>query len=368
MPAVSRSLAPVALSLGLLAAGTGVAVAAPVPAPAAGSGLAAAAAAPTVRGDIAARYQSLGGVRSFLGRPLTSELTTPNRRGRFNLFEGGSIYWAPGVGAWETHGLIRDKWGSLGYENGRLGFPSSNETRLIGNGAFNRFQGGHIYWSPVTQAHTVFGEIFDHWGTFDWERGPLGYPTTDETLTPDRFGAFNHFERGNSIYWSPETGPAQIGGAIRDKYAALGWENSPLGFPAFDELDSDTAGARISIFEAGAIEWNAEQGAKVVAGFAEVSSVNAAENSVRLDDLQETYQYRAGDLFAVIRDIDDDPEAETNRLTLEQFEARIAQGDLLVVSSPLDPAADRLFAIVDESVLPAAPQALTRRLAELARG
>ena len=47
--------------------------------------------------------------RGFLHYPVTDETGTPDGVGRFNHFEGGSIYWTPGTGAKEVHGAIRDQ-------------------------------------------------------------------------------------------------------------------------------------------------------------------------------------------------------------------------------------------------------------------
>ncbi|MBW6439076.1 hypothetical protein KZ829_35640 [Actinoplanes hulinensis] len=36
------------------------------------------------------------------GYPLTDELTTPDRGGRYQQFQGGSMYWTPNGGAHST--------------------------------------------------------------------------------------------------------------------------------------------------------------------------------------------------------------------------------------------------------------------------
>lgn len=64
--------------------------------------------------SIEAKYQELGGSAGFLGNPTTDELETPDRRGRYRHFQGGSIYWTLQTGAHEVHGAIRDLWASLG--------------------------------------------------------------------------------------------------------------------------------------------------------------------------------------------------------------------------------------------------------------
>ncbi|MCF6514561.1 hypothetical protein E9564_22800, partial [Blastococcus sp. MG754427] len=75
------------------------------------------------------------------------------------------------------------------------------------------FQGGSIYWSPDTGAHEIHGPIYDTWATLGWENSHLGFPTTNQTSTPDVDGAYNHFQ-GGSIYWSPDTGAHEIHGPI----------------------------------------------------------------------------------------------------------------------------------------------------------
>lgn len=113
---------------------------------------------PSVGGLIAAKYNALGGVPSFLGSPTTDELTTPNSAwgtGQYNHFQGGSIYWTQETGANSVHGLILDEWAAIGWEQ-RMGFPTTDElTTPDGVGRYNHFQDGSIYWSPNTGAHLV---------------------------------------------------------------------------------------------------------------------------------------------------------------------------------------------------------------------
>ena len=217
---------------------------------------------PRTVGAIDAKYRSLGGCSSFLGAPTTNELTTPDGIGRYNHFQNGSIYWTPSTGAWEVHGAILDKWAALGFERGFLGYPITDETKTPdGVGRFNHFQGGSIYWTPSTGANAVYGAIRDKWKELGWELGPLGYPITDETKTPDGVGRFNHFE-GGSIYWTPSTNAHMVYGLIRDKWEELGWERSALGYPTSDEYA--VPDGRRSDFQNGSITWNASTGTVTV--------------------------------------------------------------------------------------------------------
>ncbi|HYO52734.1 LGFP repeat-containing protein, partial [Archangium sp.] len=58
-------------------------------------------------------------------------------------------------------------------------------------------------------------------------------------------GAFNHFE-GGSIYWKNGLGVAAVFGAIRDKWASLGYERSSLGYPVRTSTPWPAAGSRSS--------------------------------------------------------------------------------------------------------------------------
>ena len=137
-------------------------------------------------------------------------------------------------------------------------FGASTPTRL--ESSDNDFQNGGIYWRAGFGARSVFGAIYQAWGQLGWEGGRLGFPLTDETVTPDRIGRFNHFE-GGSIYWTPRTGAHSVYGAILARWQALGWELSYLGYPTRDEYAISTG--RRTDFERGYITWNSRTGAVV---------------------------------------------------------------------------------------------------------
>ncbi len=213
--------------------------------------------APCVFGAIGDRWASLGGANGFLGQPVTCELSTPVRPGRYNHFQGGSIYWSVPTGAWEVHGAIRDKWAALGWENSAIGFPRTNELRTPARpGAFNHFQAGSIYWSPNTGAREVRGAIRDAWARLGWENSALGFPITDEVRTT-RGGAYTLFQ-GGAVLWSPGTGAHAVFGDIRAHYLSLGAEHGYLGFPISGEDPVPGGGRRVQ-FENGVIYWHPEQ-------------------------------------------------------------------------------------------------------------
>ncbi|KRE80254.1 choice-of-anchor D domain-containing protein [Arthrobacter sp. Soil763] len=229
-----------------------------------------------VTGAIYDRYKALGGAAGVLRFPTTDEKVTPDKVGRYNHFSGGgasggSIYWSPNTGAHAVMGAIRSRWAALGWEQSRLGYPVTDELATPDKvGRYNHFAGGggsgsSIYWSPKTGAHAVMGGIRSKWAAQGWERGKLGYPVTDEMVTPDKVGRYNHFAGGggggSSIYWSPATGAHSVMGAIRSRWAALGWERGRLGYPVSDEYWVSVG--RASNFQRGKLTWYSATGAVI---------------------------------------------------------------------------------------------------------
>ena len=156
------------------------------------------------------KYLQLGGSNGFLGQPKdegagSNEMDTGDGRGRVRDFQGGSIYWTQETGAHEVHGEIRIKWAKLGGSRSFLGYPLTDETGTPDRvGRFNHFQGGSIYWTPETHAHEVHGAIRDKWASMGWERSELGYPVSDEKALQNG-GRFSKFQKG-IITWTAERG------------------------------------------------------------------------------------------------------------------------------------------------------------------
>jgi uncharacterized protein with LGFP repeats len=149
----------------------------------------------------------------FLGAPVdegggSGELDLGDGRGRVRDYEHGSIYFTPQTGAHEVHGAIRDKWAQLGGHRSFLGYPTTDETGCPDRrGRFNHFEHGSIYWTPETGAHEVHGAIRDRWQALGFERSQLHYPTSDEQNMAG--GRLSRFERGE-IRWTPAGGAHEV--------------------------------------------------------------------------------------------------------------------------------------------------------------
>jgi hypothetical protein len=159
-------------------------------------------------GAIGAKYDALGGCGSVLGVPTTNEQATPDGVGRYTVFDRGSIYWTQATGAFEVHGVIRDQWKALAWEAGVLGYPIGDEIQTPDmKGRYNVFEHGSIYWTEETGAHEVLGFIRDKWKALGWETGALGYPISGEqVVTGGRKSDFQH----GSLTWNSATGAVTV--------------------------------------------------------------------------------------------------------------------------------------------------------------
>ena len=190
-----------------------------------------------------------------MGHISSAEYAVPG--GCAQDFTGGHIYWSPATGAaHEVHGAIlglpHHGWAVL-----RARVARHDETGTPDRvGRFNHFQYGSICWTPTTGAQSIQGAIKDKWAQDQWETGFLGYPLTDERTTPDGTGRYNHLQGGSR--YTPTAGAHSVQGAIRDSWAAQGWERGPLGYPTSDEYP--VPGGRQSDFQGGTLFWDATTG------------------------------------------------------------------------------------------------------------
>lgn len=177
-----------------------------------------------------------------------------------------SIYWSPVVGSGSVSGRIRDHWISLNYENGPLGYPVSDTLRTSdgtstytnftkvkgGSGVYN----GAVYSSPVTGTRGVWGPIFEHWKSQGFENGIIGYPTSDVQPTTGNVGRFATFAKvvagkiisRGAIYWSPASSAHAVLGSISAKFAAMNYELGALGFPISDPQQTPDKHATFNLF------------------------------------------------------------------------------------------------------------------------
>ncbi len=224
---------------------------------------------------ISDKYALLGGATGFLGTQVTGEIPAANS-GLKQEFQNGTIYWHARTGAFEVHGAIRARWLALGAEGSGFGYPISDEMpALDAIGRFNNFENASVYWHPLTGAYEVHGLIRNRWQAMGGEMSILGYPTTNESTTSDGIGRYNHFQNG-SIYWTPVTGAYEVYGPIRARWAELRWERGFLGYPTASPYEETRNRNRFLVaqFQGGTIEVNLTTQRVLVEKFSTASSPN----------------------------------------------------------------------------------------------
>jgi hypothetical protein len=206
-----------------------------------------------VCGRIRDKYNQTGGPAGFLLFPKSNELTNPGNTGKRTEFVGGNIYWSAATDAHPVAHEFLTKWGEKGYESGYLKYPTTDEIVLSdGTSRRQEYQGGSIYFAFGIGAHTIQGSIRDKWRAMGAENGALGFPTSDEMVTPDGKGRYNTFQHG-SIYWSPTTGAHAVSGIILAEWALANYEQGTYGYPTSDQYTN--AGGHAQDFQGGTIDY-----------------------------------------------------------------------------------------------------------------
>ncbi|MEV7635880.1 polysaccharide deacetylase family protein [Pseudarthrobacter enclensis] len=196
-----------------------------------------------------------------LGAPTGSMVCGLINGGCYRNYVAGAILWSKATGAHYTMGAIRQTWAGTGYERGRLGYPITDEIGgLINGGVYQMYQGGAINWSAASGAHYTLGAIRQTWAGTGFERGRLGYPTSNEIGGLINGGVYQMYQ-GGAINWSAASGAHYTLGAIRQTWAGTGFERGRLGYPVSNEYA--VAGGVAQDFQGGRISWSAGRGAVV---------------------------------------------------------------------------------------------------------
>jgi uncharacterized protein with LGFP repeats len=185
------------------------------------------------RGTVYALWAANSWEAGFLGYPTSDQNGGLRAGGSYQDFQGGSIYTSPGTGTHAVPTVFHRSWGRAGWENGVLGYPVTEvQSGLRDGGSYQDYTGGAIYSTPSTGTHYVTGAYHQAWGRTKWENGVLGYPTTDLNALGGG-GSYQDYV-GGSIYSSPSTGTHSVTKAFHQVWGASGWENGTLGYPTTD--------------------------------------------------------------------------------------------------------------------------------------
>jgi uncharacterized protein with LGFP repeats len=198
--------------------------------------------------------------KGALGYPITDLATGLRGGGSWQGFEGGAVYAGPRGTYSVPNGTIRDLWSQLGAETdsaSALGYPVGRmDQQLRDKGSWQGYEKGAIYSSTKAGTHVLAnGPIRDLWTAQDYEKGPLGYPTTDLTTGLRNGGSWQGFE-GGAVYSSDRGAFAVFTGSVASKWAQLGYESDAAGAMGYPVTKMDRSlrnGGSWQGFEKGAI-------------------------------------------------------------------------------------------------------------------
>jgi uncharacterized protein with LGFP repeats len=204
-----------------------------------------------VGGAVDVRWAGLGRETGDLGYPRTDAVCGLTAGGCLQQFEGGTVYWTATVLPQAVTGAVMSRFGALGWEAGALGYPTSGVVcGLRESGCLQSFQRGTVYSTPANGVHGVYGPVADRWGTYRWEGGPFGYPTSDQVCGLAGGGCLQQFE-GGTIYRSPAAGTHAVSGGVSSRWGVYGWEGGPVGYPVAEPVCGLVGGGCLQSFQGG---------------------------------------------------------------------------------------------------------------------
>jgi len=189
--------------------------------------------------------------------------------GCFQGYQNGVVMWSPATGAQpSTVGPVRAAWQRSGFENGVLGYPASGMIcGLKDGGCFQNYQGGSILWSPSSGAAlSTSGPIRDYWAQQGFENGPLGYPTSDPFCGLKNGGCFQNYQ-GGTVMWSAASGAQTVSpGPVQQVWQRNGFENGALGYPTGSQTCDAAVTRCTQAFQGGTAAWSSSSGGWAVPG------------------------------------------------------------------------------------------------------
>lgn len=151
---------------------------------------------------------------AWIGERTGDDTPTPDGRGTFAPFENGTIYYTEQTGAIAVPAHLAETYGELGWEAGPLGYPAVRHTVLPTDsdekiGDVQAFERGTLYRRFGEPGYYVTGVIGARWARDGFENGPLGWPTSNEQPHGrDGEGRIQHFDHG-ALVWHP-TGAVEV--------------------------------------------------------------------------------------------------------------------------------------------------------------
>jgi uncharacterized protein with LGFP repeats len=110
----------------------------------------------TVEGPILAKWETLNDAqKKDLGAPYDNQKTTADNSGVYQQYDGGVLIYKTGGPVYFVWGKIRDAWNANQASQGKLGYPTADETTEPDGSFKSTFEHGTITWKTGDADATV---------------------------------------------------------------------------------------------------------------------------------------------------------------------------------------------------------------------
>ena len=110
----------------------------------------------TVEGPILAKWESLTDEqKKDLGAPYDNQKPTADNTGVYQQFDDGVLIYKNGGPVYVVWGKIRDAWNDMQASQGKLGYPTSDETKEPDGTYKSTFEHGTVTWKEGDEKATV---------------------------------------------------------------------------------------------------------------------------------------------------------------------------------------------------------------------
>ena len=110
----------------------------------------------TVEGPILAKWETLTDEqKKDLGAPYDNQKPTADNTGVYQQYDGGVLIYKNGGPVYFVWGKIRDAWNDAQASQGKLGYPTADETKEPDGSYKSTFEHGTITWKEGDEKATV---------------------------------------------------------------------------------------------------------------------------------------------------------------------------------------------------------------------
>jgi uncharacterized protein with LGFP repeats len=110
----------------------------------------------TVEGPILAKWETLTDEqKKDLGSPYDNQKPTADNTGVYQQYDGGVLIYKNGGPVYLVWGKIRDAWNDAQASQGKLGYPTADETKEPDGSYKSTFEHGTITWKEGDEKATV---------------------------------------------------------------------------------------------------------------------------------------------------------------------------------------------------------------------